>query len=286
MPKTIAVVLKRNAPEAVHAFQIAERCLPEARFVTPEDTWASHRGELTGVEPLSPKQLDVETDLALVFGGDGTIITAAALFLSRPVPMLGVNLGRLGFLTSVSHDELPSVLPRALAGELPFVDRMRLDVEVRRGHQVLLTGRVLNDAVMNPTGIARVAQYRVTLGGALVTSLRADGVIVATPTGSTAYSMAAGGSIVMPGLAAVAITPICPSGLSHRPIVVAPHGEVVVSLESDNEVFCSLDGHVGQALMRGDEMAVRRALVDTRILEVPWRPYFQMLRSKLRWGEG
>ena len=128
--------------------------------------------------------------------------------------------------------------------------------------------------------------YRITLGGELVTSLRADGVIIATPTGSTAYSMAAGGSILAPGLMGIAITPICPQALTHRPIVVAPDGEIAISLESDSEVFCSLDGRAGHELKRGDVMVVRRAAVGTRIFEVPWRPYYETLRTKLRWGEG
>lgn len=156
----------------------------------------------------------------------------------------------------------------------------------RRGDEVALQGRVLNDAVVNQLGLARIAQYRIMLRGELVTALRADGVIVATPTGSTAYAMAAGGSILAPEMACIGITPICPHALTQRPLVVAPDGEISVTLESDRDVFASLDGQSGHALRPGDSIVVRRAPVGTRLFSVPWRSYFQTLRTKLRWGEG
>jgi NAD+ kinase len=286
MTQTIGVVLKGNAPEAVETLKVAQAVASAARFIMEQNTLLSLGQALVGVEPVDLLTFEKSVNLVLCIGGDGTMIQAASLLKNRLVPILGVNLGRLGFLTNVSRDELAAVLPRALEGMLPYVDRMRLDVVLRRGSTLLLEGRVLNDAVVNPLGLARLAQYRVTLGDELVTTLRADGVIVATPTGSTAYSMAAGGSILAPGLLGIAITPICPQALTHRPIVVAPDGEIAVSLESDSEVFCSLDGRAGHELKRGDVMSVRRAAVSTRIFEVPWRAYYETLRTKLRWGEG
>ncbi|MBI5511712.1 MAG: NAD(+)/NADH kinase [Deltaproteobacteria bacterium] len=286
MVDTIAVVLKPNASEAESLLAVAFEAAKGARFVIEDKALAARHGAPNGLEPLSRDRLEREATLVLGIGGDGTLIQAASLFKDRLVPILGVNLGRLGFLTNVSREELTAVLRRALAGSLPYVDRMRLDVEVRRKTTLLLEGRVLNDAVVSPKSLARLAQYRVTLGGDLLTTLRADGVIVATPTGSTAYSMAAGGAILAPGLLGIAITPICPQALSQRPIVVAPDADIAVSLESDSEVFCSLDGRAGQELQQGDVMTVRRAAVGTRIMEVPWRTYYQALRTKLRWGEG
>ena len=285
MARTIGVVLKQNAADAVEVLAAAQQAAGDARFVMEQHAFLSRLTPLPQVEPVDPQAFEASADFVLCIGGDGTMIQAAALLKTRLVPILGINLGRLGFLTNVSRDELATALPRALDGSLPYVDRMRLDVELTRGGKRLIAARVLNDAVVNPLGLARLANYRITLGGELVTCLRADGVIVATPTGSTAYSMAAGGSILAPGLQGIAITPICPQALTYRPIVVAPDGEIAVSLESDSEVFCSLDGRAGHELERGDIMVVRRAAVGTRIFEVPWRAYYETLRTKLRWGE-
>ncbi len=285
MAKTIGVVLKRGAPEALAALATAQRVAPEARFVVEAKGYHALASLPAGVEALDAETIEREADLVLVLGGDGTLIHAAALLGDRLVPILGVNLGYIGFLTEVTLDELAEMLPLALDGRLPYVDRLRLDVEVRRGDQVLAAGRVLNDAVVNQLGLARVCQYRVSLGGELVTVLRADGVIVATPTGSTAYSLAAGGSILLPGLDCIALTPICPHALTLRPLVVPSQHEVVVTLESESDVFASFDGQTGHDLRRGDQLIVRRAACGSRLYTSPRRGYFHTLRAKLRWGE-
>ncbi|MEE8408167.1 MAG: NAD(+)/NADH kinase [Myxococcota bacterium] len=286
MVRTIGVVLKRDTPGAISALKTALAIAPDDRFIIEAEGLHAVESPPDRVEPVDAEAFERDIDLLLVLGGDGTLIYAASLLRDRLVPVLGVNLGKIGFLAEVAIDEIERVLPKAIAGELPFVDRMRLDVKVRRNGDVVIYRRVLNEAVVNQKGLARIAEYRVTLGGELVTELRADGVIVATPTGSTAYSMAAGGSIIAPGIQGIAITPICPHGLTQRPLVVAPDGEIEITLESESEVFASLDGQAGEPFLRGDVLHIRTAAVPTRLIHVPWRSYFQMLRSKLHWGDG
>ncbi len=284
MPKCIGVVLKRGASEAVELFASARRGAPGSHFMVEAEGRNALSEPMPDVEAVDAAAFAARADLVLVFGGDGTLIHAASLITDRLVPIVGVNLGDIGFLTDVSRDELARVLPAALAGELPYVDRMRLDVELVRGSATLLRGRVLNDAVVSLAALARIAKYRIELLGELVTKLRADGVIVATPTGSTAYSMAAGGPILAPSVEAVVVTPICSHALTQRPLVLAPTGEITVTLESASEAFLSLDGQVGQPFLTGDVMRVRHAPVGTRLVSVPWRSYFETLRAKLRWG--
>ncbi|OGQ91097.1 MAG: hypothetical protein A2289_05355 [Deltaproteobacteria bacterium RIFOXYA12_FULL_58_15] len=285
MGPTIGLVLKGNAPEALISLAVAQRAVPNAVFLVEAQGHHSLSPLPKGVEAVDPATIEREAELILVLGGDGTLIHAASILQNKIVPILGVNLGHIGFLTDVTRDELEEMLPRALNGELPYVDRLRLDVAVCRGSEILIAGRVLNDAVVNQLGLARIAQYRISFGEELVTTLRADGVIIATPTGSTAYSMAAGGSILTPGLNGVAITPICAHALTQRPLVVSPDKPITVALESDSDVMASFDGQSGHEVRQGDVMTVRAAPIPTRLYSSPKRYYFQTLRAKLRWGE-
>ena len=286
MSCTIGLVLKPGVPEAIEAMHAAIDLAPQARFIIERSGHHALEQLPARVEAVETATFDDQADLVLVLGGDGTLIHAASLVQQRVVPILGVNLGRIGFLTEVARSELVSVLPRALAGELTHTDRMRLDAELWRGDQMLLRARILNDAVIAQLALARIALYRVLLGDELVTAIRGDGVIVSTPTGSTAYAMAAGGSILEPTLEAVAVQPICPHALSQRGLVVAPVRDIRIGLESDSVVYATLDGQVGHEFRRGDVLVLRRSPVPTRILNVPGRSHFETLRTKLRWGEG
>lgn len=283
MPNVVGVVLKKGAPEAMAALDTVRRSAGGRELLVVRHEGLDVTTMPSGVTATDPAEVAARAELLVVLGGDGTLIHAASLLRERIVPILGVNLGHIGFLTEVALDELPRALPQALEGSLPHVDRMRLDAAVMRGGEVVLQRRVLNDTAISP--LAQLARYRVTLGGELVTTLRGDGVIVATPTGSTAYSMAAGGPIVWPGLRAVAITPICPHSLTQRPLVIAPDAEITITTESDRQVYVSMDGQAGCDFKRGDVLTVREAPVATRLLRTPWRSYFQTLRTKLRWGE-
>jgi NAD+ kinase len=286
MSQVIGVVLKPDVKDAAVALRQVQNELPNVRFIGEGEGHNAVPAGLPDVAVVDAKTFEAESDLVLVLGGDGTLIHAAGLLVDRLVPILGVNLGHIGFLTEVTRDELLDVVPKAMAGVLSWSDRMRLDVEVQRNGQTLLHRRVLNDAVVAMRSLARIATLRVMQGDQLVTTVRGDGVIVSTPTGSTAYGLASGGPILWPQLEAIAITPICPHQLTQRPLVLRPQGDITVTLDSESTVFASLDGHIGQEMVPGDALVCRMAPVPTRLLHVPWRNYFQTLRTKLRWGEG
>ncbi|MEL6543252.1 MAG: NAD(+)/NADH kinase [Myxococcota bacterium] len=282
MAKTLGIVLKREHPAAHEAFEHVVRASTAGRFITVEGPQTPLPEKL---ERVSVDEFETESDVVVVLGGDGTLIHAASLLRTQIKPVLGVNLGRLGFMAAFAVDELDRALPAAFAGELPHVDRLRLDAKVCRNGRVMLERRILNDAALTPAGMARLSQYQIFQGQQLVTSLRGDGVVVATPTGSTAYSMAAGGSILTPGLDAIAITPISPHSLTQRPLVVSTELPIRIIVSGQREVHATLDGQVGVEARPGDSLQLELAPVPMRLLQAPWRDYFQTLREKLKWGE-
>jgi NAD+ kinase len=235
--------------------------------------------------PVAPGcDLAVRADLLVVLGGDGTMIHAAGLCGQREKPILGVNLGTLGFLTEVPRERAFALLEKALAGSLVASRRLMLSVEVRHGEKVLLAGAVLNDAVISKNALSRLATLEVSVDGALATTYEADGLIVATPTGSTAYSLSAAGPIVDPELDAILLTPICPHTLTQRPLVIPPSAQVRVKLLSPGEMFVTLDGSRGRELALGEEVWLEHAPHRTLILRNPELDHFTILRQKLRWG--
>jgi len=237
-----------------------------------------------GVPSAPGKDIAARADLLVVLGGDGTLIHAASLCNRCEVPILGVNLGTLGFLTEVPRDRAFPMLEKALRGELPMSRRLMLDVEVRLRTQVRLTGSVLNDAVLSKNALSRLAKLEVTIDARPATTYEADGLIVATPTGSTAYSLSAAGPIVIPTLDAVLLTPICPHALSQRPVVLPPSSVVQVRVASPSEMFVTLDGTLGRPLELGEEVWIQQAKHRTIILRNPELDHFTILREKLGWG--
>jgi NAD+ kinase len=255
--------------------------------------WLTARGHTAIVEeeagvaglPTAPgKELARRSELLVVLGGDGTLIHAAGLCDHCEVPILGINMGALGFLTEVPRDRAFPILEKALRGELAVSPRLMLDVEVRHGEEVLLAGTVLNDAVVSKNALSRLAALEVMVDSRPATTYEADGLIVATPTGSTAYSLSADGPIVVPSLDAVLLTPICPHALTQRPVVLPPSSVVRVRLGSPSEMFVTLDGAVGRPLELGHEVWIRRSERRTLILRNPELDHFTILREKLRWG--
>jgi NAD+ kinase len=285
MAKILGVVIKPGVPQALEIFQLVQTRFPALRYVVESSGHTAPEKRLPGTESIEPSDFEKHIDLVLVLGGDGTFIHAAALLQNRVVPIVGVNMGRIGFLAEIFSDELLEVLPKALENALPYSDRMRLQAQVFVSGKKVMDGYVLNDAVVALQSLARVADYKIRIGDKVVTTLRGDGVIVSTPTGSTAYSMAAGGSIIAPELEAIGITPICPHQLTQRPFVVPKENEVCITLDSDRTAYATLDGQAGHALQLGDYVLLKQAPVPTRILRLPSRSYFDMLRAKLRWGE-
>ena len=239
---------------------------------------------VAGVPSAPGKDIAARADLLVVLGGDGTLIHAASLCNRCEVPILGVNLGTLGFLTEVPRDRAIPMLEKALRGELPMSRRLMLDVEVRLRAQVRLTGSVLNDAVVSKNALSRLAKLEVTIDARPATTYEADGLIVATPTGSTAYSLSAAGPIVIPTLDAVLLTPICPHALTQRPVVLPPSSVVQVRVASPGEMFVTLDGTLGRPLELGEEVWIQQAKHRTIILRNPELDHFSILREKLGWG--
>ncbi|MCA1827980.1 MAG: NAD(+)/NADH kinase [Myxococcales bacterium] len=255
--------------------------------------WLKQRGYGAAVEaeagvkgvPTAPGcDIAAKADLLVVLGGDGTLIHAAGLCNQREVPILGVNMGTLGFLTEFPHERAFPMLEKALQGELLASKRLMLSVEVRRDADVLLSGAVLNDAVVSKNALSRLATLEVSIDGRLATSYEADGLIIATPTGSTAYSLSAAGPIILPNHDAILLTPICPHTLTQRPLVVPPSAQVKVRLASPGEMFVTLDGSRGRPLELGEEVWVQIAPNRTLILRNPEVDHFTILREKLRWG--
>ncbi len=255
--------------------------------------WLAARGHTAYVEeeagvkgaPSMPGcDLATRADLLVVLGGDGTLIHAAGLCNQREVPILGVNLGTLGFLTEVPRERAFALLEKALAGELPVSRRLMLSVEVRRGGELLLSGAVLNDAVVSKNALSRLAALEVWVDGRPATTYEADGLIVATPTGSTAYSLSAAGPIVLPTLDAILLTPICPHALTQRPVMLPPSSQVRVRLATPGEMFVTLDGARGRELSPADEVRMQQAPHRTLLLRNPEVDHFTILREKLGWG--
>jgi NAD+ kinase len=224
--------------------------------------------------------------LLVVLGGDGTLLSAARYLGGEKVPILGVNLGGLGFLTEITLEELYPVLDRILDGKVETERRMRLHVAVIRQGDKAGEYTILNDAVISKTVLARIIHLRNSVDGAYVTTYRGDGVIICTPTGSTAYSLAAGGPIVYPSLDSVLITPICPHTLTNRPLLIPDRATVEFILETEeSDVRLTLDGQIGCNLLPYDRICITKAQNHVLFIKSPYRDYFEILRTKLKWGE-
>ena len=232
------------------------------------------------------EQLPALVDLLIVLGGDGTLLAAARLLGEHTVPILPVNLGGLGFLTSVTLDELYPILQQVIEGKHRISERVLLQAEVIRDGKVVTQQRALNDAVLNKGPLARMVDLNLQIDGSYVCSYKADGLIISTPTGSTAYSMAAGGPIIYPTVEAFVITPICSHTLTNRPLVVPNTNRIELDFESREEaVFLTLDGQVGVDLKRGDLVVISKVPNKLRLVRPARKTYFEILRSKLKWEE-
>jgi len=249
-------------------------------FVDPET--AASIGTVADERPR--EELPGLADLMIVLGGDGTLLAAARLENARNVPILPVNLGGLGFLTSVTLGELYAILDQVFAGENRISERVMLGVEVTRGGNTIERQRALNDAVINKGAVARIIDFELTINGEFICCYKADGLIISTPTGSTAYSLSAGGPIVYPSVEALVVTPICPHTLTNRPLVVPDAGRIEVGFNGDERVYLTVDGQVGRQLEPGDRVVVVRAGEKLHLVRPARQTYFEVLRDKLKWG--
>jgi NAD+ kinase len=240
-------------------------------------------------EPAAYKkpELASKSDLLVVLGGDGTMLNAARLVEENGVPILGVNMGGLGFLTESTIDELYPTLERVFANEYYLEERMMLRARIHRHGEHVAHSTVLNDIVVSKGTLSRMVEIQISVDGRLVTSLRGDGLIVSTPTGSTAYSLSAGGPITHPSVEGLLLTPICPHTLTHRPLLIPSKVDLEVTLTSRDEgAMATFDGQVGIAMSQGDTVMIRESEHRTRLVRFHDRTYYDVLRMKLKWGGG
>lgn len=238
-----------------------------------------------GIDPLKTEKFKNEADLLVVLGGDGTMISTARLTGKRETLVLGINYGSLGYLTEFRIEEMYSALEAILQGNYETHSRLMLDVEHRRNGEKLASGRVLNDVVINKAVLARIIEIEVNLNNQFVNDFRADGLIVSTPTGSTAYNLSAGGPILYPTMNAVILTPICPFTLTNRPIVMPDDAEINLRLKNESDgVVLTLDGQIGYSMQVGDTVSIRKSETNFNLVQPPNRNYFDVLRNKLKWG--
>ncbi len=269
---------------------------PELAEIVPEVLrWFSERGYRVYVDQQTAAYQTHEfvvprTEIAryqpefiVVLGGDGTLLSAARAVGPTEIPLLAVNLGSLGFLTEVRLDELYATLEATAQKQCPTESRSLLEVRLVRDGREASHYYALNDAVVKST-VARLMGFAVFINEQRVMEYQADGVIVSTPTGSTAYSLAAGGPVLMPSVEAVLLTPICPHSLTHRPLVVGSDAMIGVRLDSGADGFLSIDGQVGMPVIQGDLIVCRKARYKVKLLRMR-RSFFDVLRSKLRWGQ-
>jgi NAD+ kinase len=289
MIKRIGIVLKPHQPDALKTICELVRWLDE-RGITlvggPEIERERIEHE-TGcaVSEVASENIAADVDLILVLGGDGTMIATARMVGDLEVPVLGVNYGGLGYLAEFRIEELYHALESILSGNFRLDKRVMLAVELHRRDGSVTHSRVLNDVVINKSALARIIEIEAYLNQHFVNSFRADGLIVSTPTGSTAYNLSAGGPVIFPSMNAVVITPICPFTLSNRPIVVPDDATIELLLKTDQEeVTLTLDGQIGFSLNAEDRIVIRKSRVTFNLVQPSNRNYFDVLRDKLRWG--
>lgn len=279
--KTIAIIARPEKEEAVALARELIEAFPEREFLLEQHVAGPLQRKASSVAELADR-----AELVVVLGGDGTLIHAARVFRGKPVPVVGVNLGSLGFMTEVPVGEARETLAELLEGRLKVESRMKLTCRLFRDERLILEDEVLNDVVINKSALAKIAAHETWLDGAFVANYLADGVIFSSPTGSTAYSLSAGGPIVHPSVDCVVITPICPHALTQRSIVVPGDQLLKVQLTSHlQDVYLTVDGQVGHPLQRGDRIEVEKSPHRLLLVRNPRLDYFAILRQKLHWGE-
>jgi NAD+ kinase len=281
--RSVGICTKPSQPQLADFIRELEKGLVERGREVLLD---SEAGQWTRSPGIPRRELAARVDLAVVLGGDGTLLAVARAIGDRAVPILGVNLGTMGFLSGTARDELFPALDEIFAGRFRVETHMRLDVTVERGGEQLGRYLALNDAVIARTALSRMIDLETRADGVEVTTYHADGLIVATPTGSSAYSLSAGGPLVLPGLEAIVLTPICPHTLSQRPLVL-PQGceiEILVRERRGGEVHVTVDGQVGCELRDDNRVRVRRSPHPVQLLVPPDLNRFEVLRGKLGWG--
>jgi len=282
--QTVALIGKYMNPETREQILALARFLAERHIgVFIEENTAQH-SDIKGYTTLKMSAIGAYADLAVVLGGDGTMLTVARALLDYQIPLVGVNRGRFGFLTDINSDHMLESVAAILDGQFETEQRILLEAYIVRNSQVVGQGYALNDVVVNKNGLARLIELEIHIDGCFVQKQRSDGLIVATPTGTTAYSLSAGGPILHPTLDAIALVPICPHTLSNRPIAINSASEVVIQVVHAEDASVHLDGQMKLALQPGDRVQVKRARNTIALLHPPGHNHYDVLREKLHWG--
>ncbi len=282
--KTIGIIPKKNRPEALKLTE--EIC-----------SWCRNKGISVYLENDLPVSADsakrvnqatliTTAEIVIVLGGDGTLLSVARIPGSEKVLLVPVNLGGLGFLTEIRIEEIYILLEQVIAGNFTVDNRMMLDVVLFRNGKPHEEHRILNDVVFNKGAMARIIDLETSVNGLYLNTFKSDGLIICTPTGSTAYSLSAGGPIIYPSLKCISITPICPHTLTNRPIILPEDSVIQVRLKAEHEdVFITMDGQLGIRMQEGDYAEVRKSGCTMSLVKSPFCDYFEVLKEKLKWGE-
>src|SRR5947207_10919284 len=282
--RSVGITAKVTSSAAIaYARRVTDDLVRRGFSVCFDDATGAELGE--GARCFTKTNIGEHAELLITFGGDGTLLSVAR-HAPAHVPVLGVNMGTLGFLTEVRVEEFPEMLERVLEGDFVTEPRVTFDVSLTGPEHEEIRYRVLNDAAINKSALSRIVTMRVNVAGFFVSTFRADGLIVSTPTGSTAYNLSAGGPIIYPTMGAIVITPICPHMLTNRPIVLPDTLEVEIGIVTKNqEIFLTLDGQEGLPISEHDRVCIRKSEQTVLLVQSPNKNYFDVLRSKLKWGE-
>lgn len=281
--KKIAVICKKGYANHKGFLSVIEYLAKSGNYIAvAEENDLKYQNLLV----MSEEEMVAEADLVVVLGGDGTLIHAAHLLDGRSIPVLGVNLGTLGFLTEIPLNNVEEAVDLVLQDKYKVSSRKMLNVDLVRNNSSVLHGKVLNDAVINKGALARILRLDAHTEDGIMTSYRGDGLIISTPTGSTAYNMAAGGPVIFPTLSALILTPICPHTFANRPVVLPDHQKVTIELtEANGQVFLTLDGQEGVEMVRNDKIIVEVSPNTINLIRSPKLDFFNILRQKLGWGK-
>ncbi|MBN2653855.1 MAG: NAD(+)/NADH kinase [Nitrospirae bacterium] len=281
--KNLGIITKRSRTEPV---EILRELLPLLKTRGISIFPDKQAAESLGIRGYDKDDIADLSDVIMVLGGDGTMLAAARRACRKGIPILGVNLGSLGFITEVNKADIIQMIDRMLCGDYHIEERIMLNASVLRSGKKVSESIVLNDAVVNKGALARIIDIETYVNGIYVTTYKSDGLIVSTPTGSTAYSLSAGGPILYPTLGCITLTPICPHTLTNRPVVLPDSVRVSLRLKADDEdVFLTLDGQTGFPLQKDDTIDIIKSPHVARLITPVERDYFMLIRSKLKWGE-
>jgi NAD+ kinase len=286
-PRTIALIGKYHSPEIAESIcQLAEylRQRGVSVFVERETAENMGRQEQPWWVVCGFNDIGAHADLAIVLGGDGTMLNAARRLARYKVPLVGVNQGRLGFMTDIAREDMLSCMDDLLDGRFTPESRILLDAEIVRNGKEIADNLALNDIVVDKGAIGRMIEFELFIDGEFIYNVRSDGLIVSTPTGSTAYSLSSGGPILHPGMAGICLVPLCPHALTNRPLIVKDTADIELRVTHADDPRVHFDGQVTIDLLKGDSIRVRRSDYTICFLHPPGYSYFSMLRQKLHWS--